>query len=48
MRGSRVGRCPPRSGHGAVRYRGKIFCMGGEGYERVYGQNEVYDPATDR
>ncbi len=37
-----------RSGHGAVLYRGKIFCMGGEGYERVYGQNEAYDPATDR
>jgi N-acetylneuraminic acid mutarotase len=37
-----------RSGHGAVLYRGKIFIMGGEGYERVYGQNEAYDPATDR
>ena len=37
-----------RSGHGAVFYRGKIFVMGGEGYERVYGQNEAYDPATDR
>jgi N-acetylneuraminic acid mutarotase len=37
-----------RSGHGAVLYRGKIFVMGGEGYERVYGQNEAYDPATDR
>jgi hypothetical protein len=31
-----------------VLYRGKIFIMGGEGYERVYGQNEAYDPATDR
>jgi N-acetylneuraminic acid mutarotase len=37
-----------RSGHGAVLYRDKIFVMGGEGYERVYGQNEAYDPATDR
>jgi N-acetylneuraminic acid mutarotase len=37
-----------RSGHGAVVYRGRIFVMGGEGYERVYGQNEAYDPATDR
>jgi N-acetylneuraminic acid mutarotase len=37
-----------RSGHGAVLYRGKIFVMGGEGYERVYGQNEAYDPTTDR
>jgi Kelch motif len=37
-----------RSGHGAVLYRDKIFIMGGEGYERVYGQNEAYDPATDR
>jgi hypothetical protein len=37
-----------RSGHGAVLYRGKIFVMGGEGYERVYGQNEAYDPAADR
>jgi N-acetylneuraminic acid mutarotase len=36
-----------RSGHGAVLYRGKIFIMGGEGYQRVYGQNEAYDPATD-
>lgn len=37
-----------RSGHGAVLYRGKIFVMGGEGYERVFGQNEAYDPATDQ
>ena len=37
-----------RSGHGAGLYRGKIFVMGGEGYERVYGQNEAYDPATDQ
>jgi hypothetical protein len=22
--------------------------MGGEGTDRVYGQNEAYDPATDR
>jgi hypothetical protein len=33
-----------RSGHGAVLYRGKIFIMGGEGTNRVYGQNEAYDP----
>ena len=33
-----------RSGHGAVYYRGKIFVMGGEGTNRVYGQNEAYDP----
>ena len=37
-----------RSGHGAVWYRGKIFCMGGEGWNRVYGQNEAYDPVTDK
>jgi hypothetical protein len=37
-----------RSGHGAVLYRGRIFVMGGEGTDRVYGQNEGYDPATDR
>jgi N-acetylneuraminic acid mutarotase len=37
-----------RSGHGAVLYRGRVFVMGGEGYQRVYGQNEAYDPATDQ
>jgi N-acetylneuraminic acid mutarotase len=36
-----------RSGHGAVLVKGKIFCMGGEGTDRVYGQNEAYDIATD-
>jgi N-acetylneuraminic acid mutarotase len=36
-----------RSGHGAVLYRGKIFCMGGEGSNRVFAQNEAYDPQTD-
>ena len=28
-------------------YRGKIFVMGGEGTDRVFGQNEAYDLATD-
>lgn len=37
-----------RSGHGCVWYRERIFCMGGEGTNRVYGQNEAYDPATNR
>ena len=37
-----------RSGHGCVWHRERIFCMGGEGTNRVYGQNEAYDPATDR
>jgi len=36
-----------RSGHGCVWYRDRIFCMGGEGTNRVYGQNEAYNPATD-
>jgi N-acetylneuraminic acid mutarotase len=36
-----------RSGHGAVLYRDKIFIMGGEGTNRVFGQNEAYDPAKD-
>jgi hypothetical protein len=36
-----------RSGHGAVLYRGKVFVMGGEGTNRVFGQMEAYDPATD-
>jgi putative heme degradation protein len=37
-----------RSGHGSVLSRGKVFVMGGEGWQRVYGQNEAWDPATDR
>ncbi len=37
----------PRSGHGGVVWRGKFFCMGGEGTRRVFGQNEAYDPRTD-
>ena len=37
-----------RSGHGAVLYREQIFVMGGEGTNRVYGQNEAYDLKTDR
>jgi N-acetylneuraminic acid mutarotase len=36
-----------RSGHGLVLYRGRIFAMGGEGTNRVFGQNEAYDPAAD-
>ena len=36
-----------RSGHGAVLYRGRIFVMGGEGTNRVFGQNEAYDPQSD-
>ncbi|MCZ8310758.1 MAG: galactose oxidase [Magnetospirillum sp.] len=37
-----------RSGHGATLYRGQIFCMGGEGSNRVFGQNEAYNPTTDK
>lgn len=37
-----------RSGHGAVLYRGRIFVMGGEGAQRVFGQNEGYEPVSDR
>ena len=37
----------PRSGHGAVLYRDRVFCMGGEGTRRVFGQNEGYDPKAD-
>jgi hypothetical protein len=37
-----------RSGHGCVWHRDRIFCVGGEGTNRVYGQNEAYDPAADR
>jgi N-acetylneuraminic acid mutarotase len=36
-----------RSGHGAVVYRERLFVMGGEGSNRVFGQNEAYDPKTD-
>jgi len=37
----------PRSGHSGVPWRGKFFCVGGEGTRRVFGQNEAYDPGTD-
>jgi N-acetylneuraminic acid mutarotase len=37
-----------RSGHGVAWYRNRIFCMGGEGTNRVYGQNEAYDPAANK
>jgi N-acetylneuraminic acid mutarotase len=37
-----------RSGHGCVWYANRIFCMGGEGTNRVYGQVESYDPASER
>ena len=37
-----------RSGQGCVLYRGKVFVMGGEGTNRVFGQNESWDPVTDR
>jgi hypothetical protein len=33
---------------GAVLYRDKIFVMGGEGANRVFGQNEAYDLKTDK
>lgn len=36
-----------RSGHGAVLVGGRIFVMGGEGTNRVFGQNEAYDIAQD-
>jgi hypothetical protein len=36
-----------RSGHGAVLYRDRIFVMGGEGTNRVFGQNEGYDLQKD-
>ena len=47
----------PRSGHGFVLYRDRFFAMGGEAgivdrgritQARVFGQNESYDPKTDR
>ena len=37
-----------RSGHGCVPYRGKVFVMGGEGWQNVHGQNRAWDPARDR
>jgi N-acetylneuraminic acid mutarotase len=36
-----------RSGHGAVLVGNRIFVMGGEGSNRVFGQNEAYDVAQD-
>jgi hypothetical protein len=36
-----------RSGHGAVILDNKIFVMGGEGTNRVFGQNEAYDISKD-
>ena len=43
-----------RSGHGLVIYRGRYWAMGGEGginnvpgQQKVFGQMESYDPATD-
>jgi N-acetylneuraminic acid mutarotase len=36
-----------RSGLGSVVFNGKIFCIGGEGWRRVYGLNEAYDLAAD-
>jgi hypothetical protein len=30
-----------------VLLKGVIYCMGGEGTDRVYGQNEGYDVAKD-
>jgi N-acetylneuraminic acid mutarotase len=36
-----------RSGHGSVFFAGRIFCMGGEGTNRVYGQVESFDPAKN-
>ena len=29
-------------------YRDQIFIMGGEGYNRVFGQNEAYDLKADK
>jgi N-acetylneuraminic acid mutarotase len=37
-----------RSGHGSVWFDNRIFCMGGEGTNRVYGQCESFDPATNK
>jgi hypothetical protein len=31
-----------------VWYRNRIFVMGGEGTNRVFGQNESFDPAANR
>jgi len=38
----------PRFGHGGVLYQGQLFCMGGEGFRRLFGQVEGYDLKTDR
>ena len=38
----------PRSGHGAVLLGGRIWCMGGEETNKVFGQLESYDPGADR
>lgn len=46
----------PRSGHGLVRYRDRLFAMGGEAglleggriqKAHVFGEMESYDPKTD-
>ncbi len=37
----------PRSGHGAVWYRDRIFVFGGEGNGFVYGQVEAYNLTTN-
>jgi len=36
-----------RSGHGAGILDGRIFVVGGEGSNRVFGQNEAYDLKQD-
>ena len=36
-----------RSGQGCVLCRDKVFVMGGEGSNRVYGQNEAWGPLSD-
>ena len=37
-----------RSCHGAVWYRDRLIVMGGEGFGRVFGQVEAYDPITNK
>jgi N-acetylneuraminic acid mutarotase len=37
-----------RSGHGSVWFDNRIFCMGGEGTNRVYGQVESFDPTANK
>ncbi len=39
---------PPRSGNGCVWFQERIFCMGGEGTKRVFGQVESCDSACNR